>query len=441
MASSGTATVTLPTDEQILITREFDAPKHLVFEAFTTPELVKRWWSARRGAVTIAEIDLRVGGTWRYVMVTEDGMRSASTASTARSCRTSGSSRPRSTRASPTRTSMPPEHPHAHRGGRAHDAHDPRGAPEPGGPRHAHQLRHGGRHAGRDGPPGGGRDLASLTSIWITGRRDIAPGGLRSSTPPGAEQVAPRPPPRGPPTCWSRRLRAPGWGDQIASSTMLRLSLARVSVNTRFTRPRGQRDRHVEFVDVMSSEDRPETCQIDEGHGPEVEHHARGRQVAGLPERTFNVPDDCPVEFTRQGQDQGLAGPLGLEREERLGRPAVHTWGSAWVAVYGTTGRASAAPSHDRDRTAGPHPGTACGRVGDSPTSPQDVSPRDVAADPEGPRQGRRGAVGCRAVDRDDHDRLGGRRQLEDARHSAGPNDEDELDGRLRARWPPGGRR
>ena len=73
VTSSGTATVTLPTDEQILITREFGAPKHLVFKAWTTPELVKRWWNANRGEVTIAEIDLRVGGSWRYVMVTEDG--------------------------------------------------------------------------------------------------------------------------------------------------------------------------------------------------------------------------------------------------------------------------------------------------------------------------------------------------------------------------------
>jgi uncharacterized protein YndB with AHSA1/START domain len=71
--SSGTATVTLPTDEQILITREFDAPKDLVWKAWTTPELVKRWWSAKRGEVTIAEIDLRVGGKWRYVMETTDG--------------------------------------------------------------------------------------------------------------------------------------------------------------------------------------------------------------------------------------------------------------------------------------------------------------------------------------------------------------------------------
>ena len=72
--SSGTATVTLPTDEQILITREFDAPKHLVYTAFTTPELVKRWWHAKRGEMRIAEIDLQVGGKWRYLMVADDGM-------------------------------------------------------------------------------------------------------------------------------------------------------------------------------------------------------------------------------------------------------------------------------------------------------------------------------------------------------------------------------
>jgi uncharacterized protein YndB with AHSA1/START domain len=73
VASSGTAKVTLPTDEQILITREFDAPKDLVFRAWTSPELVTRWWNAKRGKVTTCEIDLRVGGAWRYVMETPDG--------------------------------------------------------------------------------------------------------------------------------------------------------------------------------------------------------------------------------------------------------------------------------------------------------------------------------------------------------------------------------
>ena len=73
VATSQSARVTLPTDEQILITREFDAPKHLVFKAITTPELVKRWWNAKRGEVTIAEIDLRVGGKWRSVMIADGG--------------------------------------------------------------------------------------------------------------------------------------------------------------------------------------------------------------------------------------------------------------------------------------------------------------------------------------------------------------------------------
>ena len=77
MASSGTATVTLPTDEQILITREFDAPRHLVYRAWTTPELIKRWWSGNRGETLTAEIDLRVGGSWRCVMVTDDGFEVA----------------------------------------------------------------------------------------------------------------------------------------------------------------------------------------------------------------------------------------------------------------------------------------------------------------------------------------------------------------------------
>jgi uncharacterized protein YndB with AHSA1/START domain len=73
VSSSGKATVTLPTDEQILITREFEAPRRLVYRAFTTPDLVRRWWHANRGEVTVVEIDLRVGGAWRQVMVTTDG--------------------------------------------------------------------------------------------------------------------------------------------------------------------------------------------------------------------------------------------------------------------------------------------------------------------------------------------------------------------------------
>ena len=77
VASSGTAVVTLPTYTQILITREFSAPKHLVYKAWTTPELIKRWWSGDRGEVTSVEVDLRVGGMWRYVMVANGGFEVA----------------------------------------------------------------------------------------------------------------------------------------------------------------------------------------------------------------------------------------------------------------------------------------------------------------------------------------------------------------------------
>jgi uncharacterized protein YndB with AHSA1/START domain len=77
MTSSGTATVTLPTDTQILITRDFDAPRHLVFRAYTEPELIERWWSGKRGEVTSVDVDFRVGGTWRYVMMANEGFEVA----------------------------------------------------------------------------------------------------------------------------------------------------------------------------------------------------------------------------------------------------------------------------------------------------------------------------------------------------------------------------
>jgi uncharacterized protein YndB with AHSA1/START domain len=73
VGSSGTAVVSLPEDTQILITREFAAPRHLVWEAWTNPDLIRRWWHANRGEVASIDVDLRVGGQWRYVMKTGDG--------------------------------------------------------------------------------------------------------------------------------------------------------------------------------------------------------------------------------------------------------------------------------------------------------------------------------------------------------------------------------
>jgi len=74
---AGKAEITKPSDNQILITREFAAPKHLVFRAWTTPELVKRWWSGYQGTTTEVVLDLRPGGSWRYVMKTPEGFEVA----------------------------------------------------------------------------------------------------------------------------------------------------------------------------------------------------------------------------------------------------------------------------------------------------------------------------------------------------------------------------
>jgi uncharacterized protein YndB with AHSA1/START domain len=77
MTVKGSAVVTLPADTEILITREFDAPRHLVYRAYTSPDLIARWWSGDRGKVTSIEVDLRPGGTWRYVMVANAGFEVA----------------------------------------------------------------------------------------------------------------------------------------------------------------------------------------------------------------------------------------------------------------------------------------------------------------------------------------------------------------------------
>jgi hypothetical protein len=76
-SQSRRATVSTPSDTEILITREFDAEPHLVYRAWTTPELVARWWHGDQGSVTSIDIDLRVGGRWRYVMVANDGSEAA----------------------------------------------------------------------------------------------------------------------------------------------------------------------------------------------------------------------------------------------------------------------------------------------------------------------------------------------------------------------------
>lgn len=61
------ATVTMPSERAILITRAFDAPRALVFEAWTKPEHVTRWWDPGQVPLAVCEIDLRPGGAFRFV--------------------------------------------------------------------------------------------------------------------------------------------------------------------------------------------------------------------------------------------------------------------------------------------------------------------------------------------------------------------------------------
>jgi uncharacterized protein YndB with AHSA1/START domain len=74
-ANSGTFTVTTPSDREIRITRLFDAPRALVFEAMTKPEHIKHWWGnlGEGYSVPVCEVDLRPGGRWRFVNQTPDG--------------------------------------------------------------------------------------------------------------------------------------------------------------------------------------------------------------------------------------------------------------------------------------------------------------------------------------------------------------------------------
>lgn len=56
-----------PGKQEYFITREFDAPRELVFQAFTDPELVSQWWGPRRLSTTVDQMDVKVGGQWRFL--------------------------------------------------------------------------------------------------------------------------------------------------------------------------------------------------------------------------------------------------------------------------------------------------------------------------------------------------------------------------------------
>jgi uncharacterized protein YndB with AHSA1/START domain len=73
MKNTGTLKVSLPTEREVVMTRVFDAPRRLVFDALTEPELLKRWFGPRGWSLVVCEADLKVGGAWRWVLRGPDG--------------------------------------------------------------------------------------------------------------------------------------------------------------------------------------------------------------------------------------------------------------------------------------------------------------------------------------------------------------------------------
>ena len=168
----GSAEVTLPSDREILITRRFDAPQSAVWRALTEPQHLLRWWGPRWCPMVSCEVDLRDGGSWRYVCRGDDGVelgwhgeyREIDAGSTDR--------HHRGLRGVPRRGVV--EHDDA-RGGRRRDHAAHAGAALLAGEsRRAPPVGHGGRHAGdvrpaRRAPRGPPVAPPSGSAVWPSG--------------------------------------------------------------------------------------------------------------------------------------------------------------------------------------------------------------------------------------------------------------------------------
>jgi len=75
MKSSTALEISTPTAREVVLKRIFDAPRQLVFDALTTPELLKRWYGPKGWTLIVCEIDLQVGGRWRFVVERPDGKK------------------------------------------------------------------------------------------------------------------------------------------------------------------------------------------------------------------------------------------------------------------------------------------------------------------------------------------------------------------------------
>ena len=73
MQNTGTLKVTTPTECEVRLVRTFNAPRHLVHDALTRPELIRRWYGPHGFAMTACDVDLRVGGKYRFAIETPDG--------------------------------------------------------------------------------------------------------------------------------------------------------------------------------------------------------------------------------------------------------------------------------------------------------------------------------------------------------------------------------
>lgn len=75
MKNTGTLQVSTPSNTEVALTRKFDAPRELVYRAFTEPELLKRWFGPRGWSLETCDVDLRVGGGFRFMLRGPEGRK------------------------------------------------------------------------------------------------------------------------------------------------------------------------------------------------------------------------------------------------------------------------------------------------------------------------------------------------------------------------------
>jgi uncharacterized protein YndB with AHSA1/START domain len=75
--AEGKITLSTPSDLEVVMTRVFNAPRRLVYEAHSKPEHIQRWWGPRGSTMTSCEMDFRPGGRWRFVLREADGSENA----------------------------------------------------------------------------------------------------------------------------------------------------------------------------------------------------------------------------------------------------------------------------------------------------------------------------------------------------------------------------